>query len=101
MRPNIKNLLNYLSKKWGKSQHAWLGSVTPVEGRTRHPKKTQVIILSADAMPEPIAELLALAGGARAYLTKPIDIQEFLNVVTESLAEIPRSAGSPINLEEE
>jgi CheY-like chemotaxis protein/two-component sensor histidine kinase len=57
-----------------------------------------VIILSADAMTENIKDLLA--GGARAYLTKPIDIQEFLKTVEESLAEMPRSAGSPINLEE-
>ena len=47
-------------------------------------ENTPVIILSADAMPKQIAELLA--GGARAYLTKPIDIQEFLKVVEGSLA---------------
>ena len=61
-------------------------------------QKTPVIILSADAKLEHIDDLLA--GGARIYLTKPIDIQEFLNMVAESLAEIPRSAGSPINLVE-
>ncbi len=61
-------------------------------------QKTPVIILSADAMPKHIEGLLK--GGAQAYLTKPIHIQEFLNVVAESLAEIPRFAGSPINLEE-
>lgn len=46
-------------------------------------QKTPVIILSADAMLEHIDDLLA--GGVCAYLTKPIDIQEFLRVVEESL----------------
>jgi len=48
-------------------------------------QKTPVIILSADAIPEHITDLMA--GGAYAYLTKPIDIQGFLNVVSEFLVE--------------
>ena len=48
-------------------------------------QKTPVIILSANALPESIADLLAQ--GAHAYLTKPIDIKEFLKVVDESMRE--------------
>ena len=44
-----------------------------------------VILLTADARPEATVDLLAPLGGARSYLTKPIDIQEFLNVVREFL----------------
>ena len=46
-------------------------------------ENTPVIILSANAMPRQIEELLA--GGALAFLTKPIDIPEFLKVVDEAL----------------
>jgi CheY-like chemotaxis protein len=48
-------------------------------------KNIPVIIISADATPENMEDLLT--EGARAYLTKPIDIQEFLKLVEESLAE--------------
>jgi len=42
-----------------------------------------VVILSADAMPRQISKLLA--AGARSYVTKPIDLMEFLRVVDEHL----------------
>jgi PAS domain S-box-containing protein len=48
-------------------------------------KNISVIILSANTLTGQIAELLA--GEVRAYLTKPIDIQEFLKVVEDSLAD--------------
>jgi len=48
-------------------------------------QKTPVVILSADALPEHMTDLLAQ--GARAFLTKPIDVKEFLKVVEESLNE--------------
>ena len=52
-------------------------------------QKTPVIIISANAMPMQIDELLA--AGARTYLTKPIDIKNFLKVVEDSLMELPKT----------
>jgi CheY-like chemotaxis protein len=51
-------------------------------------REIPVIIISADATPPQIKRLLA--AGARAYLTKPLDIAEFFRVVDEalSLAEV-------------
>ncbi len=46
-----------------------------------------VIMISADAMPAQIDRLLA--AGASAYLTKPIDIKKFLDLVNEILKEGP------------
>jgi len=48
-------------------------------------QNTPVIIISANAIPENISDLLVQ--GALAYLTKPIDIKEFLKVVEETLGE--------------
>ena len=42
-----------------------------------------VIILSADATPSQISRLLAL--GARQYLTKPLDVKQFLQAVNETV----------------
>ncbi|HMA36030.1 MAG TPA: PAS domain S-box protein [Chloroflexia bacterium] len=42
-----------------------------------------VLVLSADANPRQIAAVLAI--GARAYLTKPLDVQHFLQICEESL----------------
>ena len=42
-----------------------------------------VIVLSADAMPHQIQK--ALAAGARDYLTKPLDVRRFLQVLKDSL----------------
>ena len=42
-----------------------------------------VIILSADAMPHQVERLLA--AGAQAYLTKPIDVKKFLDIVDSVL----------------
>jgi AmiR/NasT family two-component response regulator len=44
-----------------------------------------VIILSADASPSQVPRLLAL--GAHAYVTKPIDITRFLEIVDGTLTE--------------
>ncbi len=59
------------------------------EPRTR---QIPVIILSADATPGQIERLLA--AGARAFLTKPIDVRRFLAVLGEQMGTEPRgSAG--------
>lgn len=42
-----------------------------------------VIIISADATPDQVARLKA--AGARGYLTKPLDIEKFRQVVEENL----------------
>ena len=42
-----------------------------------------VVVVSADATPNQIEQLLA--GGARSYLTKPLDVQRFLQVLQELL----------------
>jgi CheY-like chemotaxis protein len=44
-----------------------------------------VIVISADATRDHVEKLLA--AGARAYLTKPLDIRELLEVVYETLKE--------------
>jgi CheY-like chemotaxis protein len=45
-----------------------------------------VIVVSADATPGQIRNLLAL--GARAYLTKPLDMRHFFEVVDDALREL-------------
>ena len=52
------------------------------EPATRH---IPVIMLSADASPKQIEKLLA--SGAAAYVTKPLDINHFLSVVDQVLAQ--------------
>jgi PAS domain S-box-containing protein len=49
-----------------------------------------VVVMSADATPSQVRALLST--GARAYLTKPLDIREFLALISEHLdrAESPR-----------
>ena len=42
-----------------------------------------IVVMSADATPNQIEKMLA--AGARAYLTKPIDVKEFLKVIGEIL----------------
>jgi CheY-like chemotaxis protein len=44
-----------------------------------------VVVLSGDATPSQIERLLVL--GARNYLTKPFEIEPFLAVVDQALAE--------------
>src|SRR5438445_7222354 len=46
-----------------------------------------VIVISADATPSQIRDLLAM--GARAYLTKPIDVSRFFGTIDEALAQAP------------
>ena len=48
-------------------------------------KDIPVLVVSADATPEQLRRLRA--AGARAYLTKPLDIQRFLEVVDDALKE--------------
>jgi DNA-binding response OmpR family regulator len=49
-----------------------------------------VVVMSADATPSQVRALLST--GARDYLTKPLDVREFLAVIGEHLnrAESPR-----------
>ncbi len=47
-------------------------------------KDISVVMMSADAMPHQIEKMLA--AGAQSYLTKPIDVKEFLKVVGDVLA---------------
>ena len=44
-----------------------------------------VVVISADAMPAHVNELLAL--GAKGYLTKPIDVKEFLEVIEDAVGK--------------
>ncbi|CAA9316480.1 MAG: hypothetical protein AVDCRST_MAG89-1429, partial [uncultured Gemmatimonadetes bacterium] len=53
--------------------------------RTRH---TPVIIISADATPGTVERLLQ--AGANGYLTKPLDVDDFLATVERSLAAVRR-----------
>ncbi len=46
-------------------------------------RRTPVIVLSADATPGQVERLVAI--GARAYLTKPLDVRRFLALVDEAL----------------
>jgi CheY-like chemotaxis protein len=48
-------------------------------------QRIPVIVISADATPGQIRNLLAT--GARAYLTKPIDVSRFFEAVDQALAE--------------
>lgn len=48
---------------------------------------TPVVILSADATPHQIERLLA--AGAITYLTKPLDVQQLLSVVEQTLGSAP------------
>ena len=44
-------------------------------------KKIPVVVISADAMPQQIAKLTEM--GARRYITKPLDLDLFLNIIDE------------------
>jgi PAS domain S-box-containing protein len=57
-----------------------------VLARLRQDKRTRgipVVVISADATPRQIQRLMA--GGARSYLTKPLDIGEFFRVIDETM----------------
>ncbi|HUH11828.1 MAG TPA: ATP-binding protein [Longimicrobiales bacterium] len=49
-----------------------------------------VVVVSADATPGQVQRLLA--AGARDYLTKPLNVQQFLEVLDETLAEQAKKA---------
>ena len=49
-----------------------------------------VVVVSADATPGQVQRLLA--AGARDYLTKPLNVQQFLEVLDETLAELAKKA---------
>ena len=51
-----------------------------------------IVVLSADATPGHVARLLA--AGARAYLTKPLDIDGILRLVDDTLGRAPRPGES-------
>jgi CheY-like chemotaxis protein/anti-sigma regulatory factor (Ser/Thr protein kinase) len=53
-------------------------------------REIPVVVLSADATPNQVSRLLAL--GARAYLTKPLDVKEFLAVLDDALTRRLASA---------
>jgi len=46
-------------------------------------RQTPVIVLSADATPGQVQRLLAT--GVRAYLTKPLDVRQFVALLDETL----------------
>jgi len=48
-------------------------------------REIPVVVISADATPGQITRLLA--SGARAYLTKPLDVKKFLALLDEALQE--------------
>ncbi len=50
-------------------------------------REIPVVIISADATSRQIKRLMA--AGARAYLTKPLDVQEFFRVINETSAPRP------------
>lgn len=75
-RPNVILLDLHLPDMHGSDVLRTLKS----EGHTRD---IPVVIISADAIPAHVDELLTL--GAHGYLTKPIDVREFLRVVEEHL----------------
>ena len=54
-------------------------------------QRTPVIILSADATPGQVERLVA--AGARAYLTKPLDVRQLLLLVDEALPPRKTSDG--------
>jgi CheY-like chemotaxis protein len=61
---------------------------TEVLRRLRENPETQkipVVVLSADATPGQITRVLE--DGAKVYLTKPLDVQLFLKVLDETLAD--------------
>jgi CheY-like chemotaxis protein len=62
--------------------------------RLRAEERTQaipVVVLSADATPGQIERLRA--AGAQAYLTKPLDVQEFLGILDELIEKAALHAG--------
>jgi hypothetical protein len=52
---------------------------------TPQTRGTPVVVISADAIPAQIERLLA--AGAQAYLTKPLDIKQFLSVLDQVIRE--------------
>jgi signal transduction histidine kinase/AmiR/NasT family two-component response regulator len=55
--------------------------------KTSPVRQTPIVVISADATPGQIERLVA--AGAHTYLTKPLDVRQFLQVVNEILREIP------------
>lgn len=52
---------------------------------TPQTREIPVMVISADAIPEQIERLLA--AGAQAYLTKPLDVKQFLSLLDQILGE--------------
>jgi signal transduction histidine kinase/CheY-like chemotaxis protein len=54
---------------------------------------TPVVVVSADATSRQIARLMA--GGANAYLTKPLDVKEFLAVLSDTIGSVDAVDSEP------
>jgi len=52
---------------------------------TPQTRGTPVVVISADAIPAQIERLLA--AGAQAYLTKPLDVKQFLSILDQMLLD--------------
>lgn len=57
---------------------------------TPQTREVPVVVISADAIPAQIERLLAT--GAQAYLTKPLDIKQFLSLLDQIAAARPSPA---------
>ncbi len=58
---------------------------------TPQTREVPVVVISADAIPAQIERLLA--AGAHAYLTKPLDVKQFLSVLDQIMGARPSPAG--------
>jgi hypothetical protein len=58
---------------------------------TPQTREVPVVVISADAIPAQIERLLA--AGAQAYLTKPLDVKQFLSLLDQIVAARPSAAG--------
>ena len=54
-------------------------------------RQTPVIVLSADATPGQIARLLS--AGAHGYLTKPLDVKKFLDIIDQTMQKLDSRQG--------
>jgi CheY-like chemotaxis protein len=62
--------------------------------KTENTRDIPVVVISADATASQISKLMA--AGARAYLTKPLDVTEFLQVLEDAISKNPAHEGVPV-----